>query len=148
MGSKSQLQIIDMTVSDPEKLTRNYIHDAGMDITTNECFTLQPLERKLISTKTFILIPIGFVGYVMSRSGLAHKHGVVVLNAPGVIDSGYTGEIFVNLMNFGDSPVSFQTGDRIAQLVVQKVVYPRLLKGSVQSVITDRNDNGHGSSGI
>lgn len=122
--------------------------DAGLDLKNGEeSFILKPFQRKLISTGIKVNIPEGYVGYIMSRSGLAHKQGIIVLNAPGVIDSGYTNYVKVNLINFGEEEYCIQKFERIAQLVVQKI---ELCEPVVQdfTVDTDRGMSGHGSTGI
>lgn len=129
--------------------TRIHMGDAGLDIRSNESFVLEPFKRKLVSTGLRIKIPYGYVGYIMSRSGLAHKHGVIVLNAPGVIDYGYFGEVKVNLINLGDQSVAFEEHERIAQLVIQKV---ELINLSLSEKLSHdsrstRGISGHGSSG-
>ena len=93
-----------------------------------------------------VSIPPGYVGMICPRSGLAHKHGLTVLNAPGIIDAGYTGEIKVNLYNAGDEVFWAETGTRIAQLVIAPIADARLVQ--VDSLdATERGDNGHGSTG-
>lgn len=127
--------------------TRMHNEDAGADLKSKETCVIKPGHRRLISTGVFVEIPIGYVGYIMSRSGLSHKHGVVVLNAPGVIDSGYQGELFVNLINFGDKDFNINTGDRIAQLVIQKIACPKFILVEKFSSETSRGICGHGSTG-
>lgn len=96
-----------------------YRGDAGLDLTTCEPIELLPGERAVVPTGLAVEIPPGYAGFVQPRSGLAAKHGVTVINAPGLIDSGYRGEIRVVLLNT-DTRQTFvaETGDRIAQLVV------------------------------
>ncbi len=94
--------------------------DAGMDLQAGENCTINPGEFKQIPTGISISLPPGFVGYVNPRSGLAHRYGVTVLNADGVIDSGYRGEIGVLLINHGKKPFKIEEGDRIAQLIVHR----------------------------
>lgn len=96
--------------------------DAGADLATVEAFTLQPGERRLVPTGLAIALPAGYAAFVHPRSGLAAKHGVTIVNAPGTVDAGYRGEIKVCLLNTdSEHPVSFNVGDRIAQLVIQPV---------------------------
>ncbi len=96
--------------------------DAGADLVTTIDFTLQPGERKLIPTGISIALPDGYVALVHPRSGLAIKHGVTLVNTPGTIDAGYRGEIACILINHdATESVSFSKGDRIAQLLIQKV---------------------------
>ena len=121
--------------------------DAGCDLSSTESLTLGPGERAVVPTGTSIALPEGFVGYVMPRSGLAAKYGISLVNAPGVIDAGYRGEIKVVLINT-DATESFsvQPGDRIAQLVVSPMAQARFhevehLPG------TERAAGGFGSTG-
>ena len=99
------------------------IASAGMDLRANitESIVLKPLERTIVKTGLFIELPIGFEAQVRPRSGLAAKHGVTVLNAPGTIDADYRGEVGVILINHGTAPFAIRRGDRIAQLVIQRV---------------------------
>ena len=120
--------------------------DAGMDLRAKESTRIWPGGRALIQTGVRISIPHGTVGLVCSRSGLALKHGVFVLNAPGVIDSGYTGEIGVILYNSGDDPFDVTRGDRIAQFLVMPVLHP-VLEFVTTLDATERGEGGFGSSG-
>ena len=96
--------------------------DAGADLVAAEDVDLAPGERAVVGTGIAIALPAGYAAFVHPRSGLAAKHGVMVVNAPGTIDEGYRGEIKVILLNTDPvRPVSFRRGDRIAQLVVQRV---------------------------
>lgn len=122
--------------------------DAGLDLKNGEePFVLKPFQRKLVSTGVKVNIPEGFVGYIMSRSGLAHKQGIIVLNAPGVIDSGYTNYVKINLINLGEEEYHIKKFERIAQLIIQKI---ELCKPIIQdfNVNSDRGMSGHGSTGI
>lgn len=126
-----------------------YAHpgDAGADLHAREDVTLAPGERRLVPTGLAVAIPEGHVGFVHPRSGLAARHGLGMVNAPGVIDSGYRGEIHVNLINHDPhTPIALKRGDRIAQLVIQTVV-----TADFQPVEdlddTARGTGGHGSSG-
>lgn len=96
---------------------------AGMDLlaAVAQSVTLEPGRRLLVPTGLTVAIPVGFEGQVRPRSGLALKHGVTVLNAPGTIDADYRGEIGVLLVHFGESPLVIRRGDRIAQLVLAPV---------------------------
>jgi dUTP pyrophosphatase len=115
---------------------------AGMDLHSITGGILLPNTRELIGTGlTFKGIP-GIEGQIRSRSGLAHKLGVIVLNSPGTIDEDYTGEIKVLLYNSGSAPFHYQKGDRIAQIVLNN--YFRLNETSTNNI---RNDNGFGSTG-
>ncbi len=95
--------------------------DAGLDLSAAEPVTLAPGARRLVPTGLRVAIPGGHAGLVLPRSGLAQRSGVTVLNAPGLIDSGYRGEIGVLLVNHGAQAVTIGRGERIAQLVVQAV---------------------------
>jgi dUTP pyrophosphatase len=121
--------------------------DAGADIVSRIDITLAPGERALVPTGIAIALPDGYVALVHPRSGLAIKHGVTMVNAPGTVDAGYRGELQMILINHDKSEsVSFKRGDRIAQLVIQKVeraefVEVRELPGS------GRGHGGFGSTG-
>lgn len=122
---------------------------SGMDIRADltESLSLKPLERVLVPTGLFIEIPLGYEAQVRPRSGLAVKQGITCLNTPGTIDSDYRGEIKIILINLSGENQIIQTGDRIAQLVIQKVEYAELIE--VDSLtITERNSGGFGSTGI
>jgi dUTP diphosphatase len=95
--------------------------DAGLDLYATDAVTLGPGARALVSTGIALAIPPGFAGFVLPRSGLALRDGVTILNTPGLVDAGYRGEIKVLLVNHGDAAVTLQRGDRVAQLVVQRV---------------------------
>jgi dUTP pyrophosphatase len=95
--------------------------DAGLDLHAAETVTLKPGARVLIPTGIALAIPPGFAGFVLPRSGLALRHGVTALNTPGLIDAGFRGEVKVLLVNHGQEAVTLSRGDRIAQLVVQRV---------------------------
>ena len=96
---------------------------AGMDLRANleAPVTLQPMERRMISTGIFIELPTGYEAQVRPRSGLANKHGITCLNSPGTVDSDYRGEIKVILINLSKEEQVINHGDRIAQMVVTKV---------------------------
>lgn len=126
-----------------------YAHpgDAGADLVAAEDVEIPPGARALVRTGVAIALPEGHVGLVHPRSGLAARHGVTVLNAPGTVDAGYRGEIKVNLVNHDPAKtVSLARGDRIAQLVVQPVERARF---HVVDELPDsaRGDGGHGSTG-
>src|SRR5688572_31449497 len=102
----------------------SYAHpdDAGADLRSTESFELQPGERRLVGTGVAIALPEGYAAFVHPRSGLAARHGITIVNAPGTVDAGYRGEIKVILLNSDTvEPVALRRGDRIAQLVVQRV---------------------------
>jgi dUTP pyrophosphatase len=121
--------------------------DAGADLAVAEDVELAPFERALVGTGVAVAIPEGYAGFVHPRSGLAHRLGLSLVNAPGTIDAGYRGEIKVLLVNLDPvEPVVLHRGDRIAQLVVQRVEHARFvevprLPGSA------RGSGGYGSTG-
>jgi dUTP pyrophosphatase len=126
-----------------------YAHpgDAGADLHTTVDVTLAPGERQLVPTGIALAIPEGYVGLVHPRSGLAHRHGLSVVNAPGTIDAGYRGEVQVCLVNLDPrTPITLRRGDRIAQLVVQRVEQAEFVEAAEleQSV---RGSGGYGSTG-
>jgi dUTP pyrophosphatase len=121
--------------------------DAGIDLYSRIDFTLAPGERSLIPTGVAIALPPGFVALVHPRSVLALKHGISMVNTPGTIDAGYRGEIQVILINHDRSEAaSFKRGDRIAQMVIQKVEAAQLLEVS-ELPGSGRGATGFGSSG-
>jgi len=127
-----------------------YAHsgDAGLDLHSAEEVTLQPFERALISTGIALAIPSGYAGYVLPRSGLAIKQGLSIVNAPGLIDSGYRGEVKVIAINLDPTiAIKIKKGERIAQLVVSPCAHVQLLKVDTLDE-TQRNQSGFGSSGI
>jgi dUTP pyrophosphatase len=119
----SSVQVL-ITRLDPELPLPRYAKggDAGADIVSRIDITLAPGERALVPTGIAIALPDGYVALVHPRSGLAIKHGVTMVNAPGTVDAGYRGELQIILINHDrNESVSFKRGDRIAQLVIQKV---------------------------
>lgn len=139
-----------ITRLDPGVPLPTYAHpgDAGADLSAAEDVKLGPGERALVRTGVAIALPAGYAAFVHPRSGLAAKHGVTIVNAPGTVDAGYRGEIKVTLLNTDrEHAISFQRGDRIAQLVIQQVaraVFHEVaeLPGSA------RGDGGFGSTGV
>ena len=119
---------------------------AGMDLRSAEALALKPGARALVGTGIAIALPPNFEAQVRSRSGLAVKHGVTVLNAPGTIDADYRGEIKVPLINHGTEEFLIARGDRIAQMVVAPVTMAELVEVDVLDE-TMRGDGGFGSSG-
>lgn len=115
---------IEVVLLDPDLEPPSYAHpgDAGADLRTRVDLVLRPGERALVPTGVAMALPDGFVGLVHPRSGLATKHGLSIVNAPGTVDAGYRGEISVTLINLDSShAISLNRGDRIAQLVIQRV---------------------------
>ena len=122
--------------------------DAGIDLVAREDVTLAPAGgRALVATGIAIALPEGYAGLVQPRSGLAFKHGVTVLNTPGLIDSGYRGELKVCLINHDPTePFEVTRGERIAQLVVQAVEHVAFVEVNTLDD-SERGDKGFGSSG-
>jgi len=129
-----------------EPPARAHETDAGYDLSSAEPVVLAPTERALVSTGIAVAIPEGYCGLILPRSGLAIKHGVTVLNAPGLIDSGYRGEIQVALVNLGHEMFVAHRNTRIAQLVIVKCEVASF-HTAVSLVETDRGSNGFGSTG-
>lgn len=120
--------------------------DAGLDLRASESVTLEPGERRLVPSGLAVAIPEGHAGLVLPRSGLAMQKGVTVLNAPGLIDSGYRGEVKVLLINHGRTAVTIDRGDRVAQLVIQAVARVALVE--VRELPSSRRgEAGFGSTG-
>jgi dUTP pyrophosphatase len=121
--------------------------DAGADLTAAEDVELAPFQRALVGTGVAVAIPEGYAGFVHPRSGLAHRVGLSLVNAPGTIDAGYRGEVKVNLVNLDPTtPLTLRRGDRVAQLVVQPVVRARFVPVE-QLPESARGAGGHGSTG-
>ena len=141
------LQIKQLT---PDAVVPTYAHegDAGMDLRASEEATIPGGGRVLVGTGIAIALPHGHVGLVHPRSGLAAKHGITVLNAPGTIDAGYRGEVKVILLNTSDEAFNVAIGDRIAQLVVQKVEHPAVEVVALLDGGTARGAGGFGSTGV
>ena len=129
----------------PERATAG---SAGMDLVAciRSELMIAPLSRALVPTGIAVSLPDGYEAQVRSRSGLAVKHGVIVLNAPGTIDSDYTGEISVPLINLGENTFCVEPGMRIAQLVVSR--YARVVWDRIDELEeTERGSDGFGSTG-
>ena len=121
--------------------------DAGLDLRAAETVTLKPGVRALVATGVALAIPEGYAGLVLPRSGLAVRHGVGVLNSPGLIDAGYRGELKVLLVNHDPAtPVTVARGDRIAQLVIQRVERAALEEVTALPS-SERGTGGFGSTG-
>jgi dUTP diphosphatase len=120
--------------------------DAGLDLRASEAVTLAPGERRLVPTGLAVAIPEGHAGFVLPRSGLAMQKGVTVLNAPGLIDSGYRGELKVLLINHGADAAAIERGERVAQLVIQPVAHARLVEAE-RLPDSARGAGGFGSTG-
>jgi len=140
---------VQLKMLDPDLEAPSYAHpgDAGADLRAREDVVLQPGERKLVPTGVAIALPDGFVALIHPRSGLATKHGLTIVNAPGTVDAGYRGEISVTLLNTdANQSIELRRGDRIAQMLIQRVEYAQFvpvneLSGSV------RGTGGFGSTG-
>jgi dUTP pyrophosphatase len=124
------------------------VQSAGMDLRAfiAEPIVLKPLERKLIPTGLYIALPDGYEAQIRPRSGLALKNGITVLNTPGTIDADYRGEIGVILINLSDTEFKIESGDRICQMVIQKIEQPEMIEVSVLDE-TERGDGGFGHTG-
>jgi dUTP pyrophosphatase len=134
---------------DPELEAPSYAHpgDAGADLRAREDVVLLPGERKLVPTGVAIALPDGFVALIHPRSGLATKHGLTIVNAPGTVDAGYRGEISVTLLNTDSTqPIELRRGDRIAQMVIQRVEHAQFIPVSELSGSV-RGTGGFGSTG-
>ncbi|MEH0110018.1 dUTP diphosphatase [Tersicoccus sp. MR15.9] len=138
------IQLLDAGIEPPA-----YAHpgDAGADLRSRVDLVLEPGERALVPTGVAVALPFGYVGLVHPRSGLATKHGITIVNAPGTVDAGYRGELMVTLLNTDPREAfSVARGDRIAQLVIQRVDHAAF------EVVTDlptsvRGAGGFGSTG-
>lgn len=120
--------------------------DAGLDLCAAERVTLAAGARALVGTGIAVAIPPGYAGFILPRSGLALQRGLTVLNAPGLIDAGYRGEVKVLLVNHDSAPATVERGERIAQLVVQRVERARLTE-TVELPPSRRGAGGFGSTG-
>ena len=121
--------------------------DAGLDLPSRVDYVLEPGERAMIPTGIAVAIPLGYAGFVLPRSGLASRHGIALVNSPGLIDSGYRGEVAIVMINT-DKHKAFEIkrGDRIAQLVIQQVVEATTVQVKELDV-TSRGSGGFGSTG-
>lgn len=145
----SHIEVL-FSTTDSDVPVPHYAHpgDAGADVTTRVDVELAPGQRVTVPTGLRIALPDGYVALVHPRSGLAARHGVTIVNAPGTVDAGYRGEISVTLLNTDASAtVRLKRGDRIAQLVIQRV--ERAAFVSVESLPgTHRGEGGFGSTGV
>ena len=125
---------------------RAYTGDAGLDLSACVRIVLAPGERALVPTGLAVAIPEGYAGYVQPRSGLASKHGISIVNTPGLVDSGYRGELLVNLLNTDPhEPFTVEPGMRIAQLVVLEIPQVELVEVD-ELPDSERGVRGFGSS--
>lgn len=125
---------------------RQHLDDAGLDLRAAEDACVWTASKVQVRCGICLEIPSGFEGQVRSRSGLAHKHGIFVLNSPGTIDAGYRGEIIVCLMNLGAERFDIKRGDRIAQLVIHALPSVVLIEAKELDV-SERGVGGFGSTG-
>lgn len=141
---------IEMVRLDADLPLPSYSHpgDAGADLHTTVDLRLAPGERALVPTGIAVAVPLGYVALVHPRSGLAAQHGLSVLNTPGTVDAGYRGEVTVLLVNLDPAePIELSRGDRIAQLVVQRVEHADFVEVSALTT-TPRGEGGYGSTGL
>lgn len=143
----SEIERVEIAVQklDPELPTPRYAHpgDAGVDLYAREDVELGPGRRAVVPTGVAIALPEGWAAFVHPRSGLAARHGVTVVNAPGTIDAGFRGEIQVIVLNTDHTtPVRLARGDRIAQLVVQRVAH------AVFHEVSDLSESARGAGGL
>jgi len=123
-------------------------HAAGMDLraAVSEQIILKPLQRALVPTGLFIELPVGYEAQIRPRSGLAYKHGISIVNAPGTIDADYRGELKVLLVNLSDTDFTVNDGDRIAQMVIAK--HETITWQAVEELgETARGEGGYGHTG-
>jgi dUTP pyrophosphatase len=135
---------------DPDLPLPSYAHegDAGLDLYSAQDVTLEPLQRALVSTGIAVAIPEGYAGFVQPRSGLAIKRGLSLVNAPGLIDSHYRGELKVIAINLDPATaIEIARGDKVAQLVIQAVASVTLHEVA-QLAETARGEGGFGSTGV
>jgi dUTP pyrophosphatase len=139
---------IQVRLLDPDLPLPSYAHpgDAGADLVAAADVQLAAGDRALVPTGVSIALPDGYAAFVHPRSGLAARLGVTILNAPGTVDAGYRGEIKVNLINHSREAVHIARGDRIAQLVVQRVERVRFTPVA-ELPASARGTDGHGSTG-
>lgn len=127
--------------------SRAHPGDGAIDLRSTVSFKLAPGEQLTVKTGIAVAIPYGFAGFVIPRSGLAARHGISIVNAPGLIDAGYRGEIAAVLINLGKEEVAFERGDRIAQLAIVPVsLMPWVEVEDLDD--TSRAAGGFGSSGV
>jgi dUTP pyrophosphatase len=128
--------------------SRAYEHDAGLDLHAVEDLVLGPGERGSVGTGISVEIPAGHAGLVLPRSGLAQRHGIALVNAPGLIDAGYRGEVRVLLLNTDPREAfTLDSGERIAQLVLIRIETPEVAEVE-DLALSERGAGGFGSSGL
>ncbi len=126
--------------------SRAYDGDAGLDLPAAEAVVLGPGERAVVGTGIAVAVPAGHAGFVQPRSGLAAAHGITIVNAPGLVDSGYRGEVKVVLLNTGPDSFAVEPGMRIAQFVVLPVTAVEPVEVA-ELPASERGERGHGSTG-
>jgi dUTP pyrophosphatase len=141
--------IIQIKKTHPAAIVPRYAHnnDAGCDLFSIEPTELEPGQRKLIRTGIAIALPPHWEAQIRPKSGLALEHGITVLNAPGTIDAGYTGEIKVILINHSIYPYLIRERQKIAQMVFAEVAKGKFIEVA-ELTATDRSDRGFGSTGL
>jgi len=142
---KLKIKILDKSIPFPKFAHKS---DAGLDLYSTIDYLLKPFERKLVPTGIKIEIPEGYAGFVQPRSGLAIRYGISLVNTPGLIDSGYRGEIQAILINFDPSKAfEIKRGDKICQLVIIKIENTEIIfKDELDD--SDRGEGGFGSTGL
>ena len=141
-------ETVDVLIIAPEAPAYAHPGDAGADLVAAESVRLEPGQRALVGTGVRIALPEGYAAFVVPRSGLAAKHGITIVNAPGTVDAGYRGEIKVSLLNTDtENAFDVNVGDRIAQLIVMPVPRARFIPVETlpESV---RGEGGFGSTGF
>lgn len=149
-ASDPQNQQVRLVRLDPDLPLPRRAHqgDAGVDLYCAEEVRLAPGQRSLVGTGVALALPLGLVGLIHPRSGLAARHGLSIVNAPGTVDAGYRGEVKINLINLDPAEdITLPRGSRIAQLVVQRVELVDIVEVT-ELDDTDRGSGGHGSTGI
>jgi dUTP pyrophosphatase len=140
-------ETVDVPIIAPDMPVYAHPGDAGADLVASESIRLEPGQRALVGTGVRIALPDGYLAFVVPRSGLAAKHGITIVNAPGTVDAGYRGEIKVALLNT-DTQRAYDVvaGDRIAQLIVLPVPRARFIPVE-ELPDSPRGDGGFGSTG-
>jgi len=130
----------------PDAILPSFAHetDAGMDIYSVESVTIPAGERVQVATGIALAVPEGCVGLIWDKSGVSHKAGLKVLG--GVVDAGYRGELLIGLLNTSDTAHTFKAGDKIAQMLIQKIEHPKLVEVATLDE-TQRGSKGFGSTG-
>lgn len=136
------IQLLDADLPAPR---RAHPFDGAVDLHSRDTFTLAPGARHLAGTGIAVAVPAGWAGWVVPRSGLASRHGLSIVNSPGLVDAGYTGEVLVALVNLGSEPISIARGDRIAQLAFTPVL---LVQMEVVEVLPGAQESSRGAGGF